>query len=74
MLSKRSDRYDGPRIAEALLGRIEYGVSDGADSGGGRSRGQGLFVAKTYMAKMGGTIEARNVADGVEFVLRVATA
>ena len=68
-------RNDGPPIAEALLGRIfEYGVSDGADTSAGRSRGQGLFVAKTYMAKMGGTIEARNVAGGVEFVLRFATA
>ena len=32
-------------------------------------RGQGLFVAKTYMAKMGGTIAARNADDGVWFVL-----
>jgi signal transduction histidine kinase len=32
-------------------------------------RGQGLFVAKTYMAKMGGTIAAENVADGVRIVL-----
>lgn len=39
-------------------------------------RGQGLFVARTYMAKMGGTIEARNEerdgAAGVSFVLRLA--
>jgi hypothetical protein len=33
------------------------------------NRGQGLFVAKTYMAKMGGTISARNVEDGVSFLL-----
>jgi hypothetical protein len=26
-------------------------------------------VARTYMAKMGGTIAARNCADGVEFIL-----
>ena len=32
-------------------------------------RGQGLFVAKTYMAKMGGTIAAENVAGGVRVVL-----
>jgi signal transduction histidine kinase len=32
-------------------------------------RGQGLFVARTYMAKMGGTIAARNCADGVELIL-----
>jgi len=28
-----------------------------------------LFVARTYMAKMGGTISARNAADGVVFTL-----
>src|SRR6266853_1689021 len=33
----------------------------GAEAG---QRGQGLFVARTYMAKMGGTIAARNCADG----------
>ena len=32
-------------------------------------RGQGLFVARTYMAKMGGTIAASNVSDGVRFTL-----
>jgi two-component system OmpR family sensor kinase len=37
-------------------------------------RGQGLYVARTYMAKMGGTVEALNVADGVEFVLTLAMA
>jgi len=64
----------GPQIAPAMLRKIfEYGVSDaGGDSG--QHRGQGLFVARTYMAKMGGTIEAVNVEDGVEFVLRLAAA
>lgn len=63
---------EGPAIDDAMLGKIfEYGVSDAADSAHG-NRGQGLFVAKTYMAKMGGTIEARNVAGGVEFVLTLA--
>jgi len=70
----------GAPIAQALLGRIfEYGVSEPAaalDAPGcagaapkAGQRGQGLFVARTYMAKMGGTIEARNCADGVEFIL-----
>jgi signal transduction histidine kinase len=67
----------GRQIDPAMLGKIfEYGVSD-ADAGdgdGGAHRGQGLFVAKTYMAKMGGTIEAVNVEDGVEFVLKLAAA
>ena len=69
---------EGAPIPEVLLERIfEYGVSEGTgaldDSGNttaatGR-RGQGLFVARTYMAKMGGTIAVRNCADGVEFTL-----
>lgn len=37
--------------------------------GEGEHRGQSLFVAKTYMAKMGGTINTRNTADGVALVL-----
>ena len=32
-------------------------------------RGQGLFVARTYMSKMGGTVRAQNVAGGVRFLL-----
>jgi signal transduction histidine kinase len=60
----------GPHIDTALIGRIfEYGVSDQAESGAHGSRGQGLFVARTYMAKMGGTIAAHNVDGGVAFVL-----
>jgi len=68
----------GAPIPDELLERIfEYGVSDQIDSGAHGSRGQGLFVAKTYMAKMGGTLSASNVEDGVNFVLtlqRVGTA
>jgi len=68
-------RNDGPPIDERLIGRIfEYGVSDRAGNGAAGSRGQGLFVAKTYMAKMGGTIEGRNVDGGVEFVLSLVVA
>lgn len=60
----------GPQIAPDMLEKIfEYGVSDQHDAGANGNRGQGLFVAKTYMAKMGGTIYAQNVADGVVFVL-----
>jgi signal transduction histidine kinase len=60
----------GPPIEAELMGRIfEYGVSDPSDSRNVGQRGQGLFVARTYMAKMGGTIEVRNQADGVCFTL-----
>lgn len=65
----------GPQIPEALIDKIfEYGVSDQPESGAHGNRGQGLFVAKTYMAKMGGTITAQNVADGVSFVLSLQRA
>ncbi len=57
----------GPRIADEQLERIfDYGVSD-AEPEDGLRRGQGLFVAKTYLAKMGGRIAARNAPDGVVF-------
>ncbi|MFS2140317.1 sensor histidine kinase [Duganella sp. Dugasp56] len=60
----------GPQIAQDMIGKIfEYGVSDQAESGADGNRGQGLFVARTYMAKMGGTIVAQNLADGVSFIL-----
>jgi signal transduction histidine kinase len=63
----------GATIAEELLERIfELGVSapqEPAAAGSAEHRGQGLFVARTYMAKMGGTIKAHNTRDGVAFTL-----
>ena len=69
---------EGEPIAVELMQRIfDYGVS-GAEADGGPApadrRGQGLFVARTYMGKMGGTIEARNEAGGVSFVLTLQRA
>jgi signal transduction histidine kinase len=66
----------GPPIEAELFGKIfEYGVSDEHASETQGHRGQGLFVARTYMAKMGGTIEAANyIGDGVEFVLTLTVA
>jgi len=62
-----SIRNEGETIAPELIDKVfEYGVSGQEE---GASRGQGLFVVKTYMAKMGGTVAARNVAGGVEFTL-----
>ncbi len=64
----------GPQIEAGMLGKIfEYGVSDLPDAEGGApgQRGQGLFVAKTYMAKMGGTITAHNLENGVCLELRL---
>jgi signal transduction histidine kinase len=67
----------GPQIEAGMLGKIfEYGVSDLPDTDAGvpGQRGQGLFVAKTYMAKMGGTITAHNLAEGVCLELRLQCA
>lgn len=60
----------GPGIPEEMLERIfEYGVSDQADAGAAGNRGQGLFVARIYMAKMGGAIVASNTGNGAAFIL-----
>ncbi len=65
----------GPEIPPEWIGRIfEYGVSDQQDAAANGNRGQGLFVAKTYMAKMGGTIGVRNEPGGVRFVLSLQRA
>lgn len=60
----------GASIDPAIINNIfEYGVSDLSDQEKTSHRGQGLFVAKTYMAKMGGTIQVKNENDGVTFIL-----
>lgn len=60
----------GAPIDPVLIDRIfEYGVSDPNAPGDADHRGQGLFVARTYMAKMGGTVGVHNVDDGVAFSL-----
>ncbi|MCL2020844.1 MAG: sensor histidine kinase [Betaproteobacteria bacterium] len=60
----------GPPIAPEWLDKIfEYGFSGSTGQGDEGRRGQGLFVAKTYMAKMGGTIRVVNEAEGVSFYL-----
>jgi signal transduction histidine kinase len=62
----------GPQIADGMLGKIfEYGVSDQPEAGALGNRGQGLFVAKTYLAKMGGTILANNDEAGVTFEIHL---
>ena len=59
----------GTPIDGELLPRIfDYGVS-GPDEEGSSHRGQGLFVANSYMAKMGGTIRATAAEDGTVFIL-----
>jgi K+-sensing histidine kinase KdpD len=67
-------RNQGPQVPADLLDRVfDYGVSAESavpgDAREGSHRGQGLFVARTYMAKMGGTISLRNTPDGVRVSL-----
>jgi signal transduction histidine kinase len=62
----------GPQIApERLPTLFELGTGDAE---GGSHRGQGLAVARAYLAKMGGAIAVRNVGDGVCFELRLQRA
>ncbi|MFX1681653.1 HAMP domain-containing sensor histidine kinase [Mitsuaria sp. CC2] len=68
-------RNQGPHIEGPMLEQIfEYGVSDTAPQVNGERRGQGLFVAKTYLAKMDGSIRAFNVPDGVVFEMSLRRA
>lgn len=70
----------GPVIAPELTERIfEYGFrgdAEGvpADSEGGPQRGQGLFVARTYLGKMGGTLRVEASPDGPRFVMSLMAA
>jgi two-component system, OmpR family, sensor kinase len=58
--------------AELLPSIFDYGVSSSKSSADDAShRGQGLFVAKSYMGKMGGSVQAQNTAHGVVFELRL---
>jgi signal transduction histidine kinase len=62
----------GPQIPDDMLEKIfEYGVSDQKEESEAGGRGQGLYVARSYMAKMGGTIAAKNADDGVTFEIRM---
>lgn len=62
----------GHPIAENMLERIfDYGVSTGEEDEG--HLGQGLYVARIYMAQMGGKIQAKNVTGGVSFHLWLPT-
>lgn len=57
----------GPRIPDDRLATLfELGTSDRFQPG---QRGQGLFMARGYLAKMGGEISVRNEEAGVCFTL-----
>ena len=60
--------------SRAVAPGVETRLNSSANVANNERRGQGLFVAKTYMAKMQGGIRARNTADGVMFELRLPSA
>lgn len=65
----------GELIPEKDLEHIfKYGVSGDDAQEDAEHRGQGLFISKSYIAKMGGTIEAQNLDNGVSFIIRLPRA
>jgi two-component system, OmpR family, sensor kinase len=70
----RIHNQGSPIPAELLPGIFDYGVSGSktsADDASHPHRGQGLFVVKSYMGKMGGSVDAINTSDGVAFHLHL---
>jgi signal transduction histidine kinase len=63
----------GPNIPQDMLETIfEYGASlDGRVEEG--RMGQGLFVARSHIRKMGGDVTAHNLSSGVVFEIRLPT-
>jgi two-component system, OmpR family, sensor kinase len=75
----------GPPIPDELLEKVfEYGVSQRsiederkADSGACARedlRGQGLFVVRTYLSKMGASVKVSNTLEGVRFEINFLAA
>ena len=60
--------------SRAVAPGVEPKLNSSANGANNERRGQGLFVAKTYMAKMQGGIRARNTTEGVMFELRLPCA
>lgn len=62
----------GPNITNDPIDEIfEYGVSVREDAGSGDHLGQGLYMAKTFVSRLGGSLTARNLGDGVCFEIRL---
>lgn len=63
----------GPHIPFYPIDEVfEYGVSSRDVSGD--HQGLGLFIAKQYINKMGGSIAAKNIKGGVRFEIKLARA
>lgn len=62
----------GPHIANDPIEEIfEYGVSVRDGAGEGDHLGQGLYMAKTFVSRLSGSLTARNLSDGVCFEIRL---
>lgn len=61
----------GPHIVNDPIEEIfEYGVSVRDGAGEGDHLGQGLYMAKTFVSRLSGSLTARNLDDGVCLVIR----
>lgn len=66
---------EGEAIPEESLPHIfEYGVSGETVQNDAEQRGQGLFISKSYITKMGGNIVAQNTPNGVVFIVQLPKA
>lgn len=62
----------GPHIAIDPIEEIfEYGVSVREGAGEDEHLGQGLYMAKTFVSRLSGSLTARNLGDGVCFEIRL---
>lgn len=62
----------GPQITNYPIDEIfEYGVSVRDGTGEGDHLGQGLYMAKTFVSRLGGSLSVHNLDDGVCFEIRL---
>ncbi|MFK0344203.1 sensor histidine kinase [Pseudomonas asiatica] len=62
----------GPHIANDPIEEIfEYGVSVRNGAGEDEHLGQGLYMARTFVSRLSGSLTARNLGDGVCFEIRL---
>lgn len=65
----------GPAIPPEQVERIfDYGFRGDAATPDAAQRGQGLFVARSYLGKMGGTLTVEATEDGPRFVMTLVSA
>jgi sensor histidine kinase regulating citrate/malate metabolism len=62
----------GPKITNDPIDEIfEYGVSVRDGAGEGDHLGQGLYMAKTFVSRLSGSLSVHNLDDGVCFEIRL---